>query len=486
MNPQAQDDSNGTPVSTLPLPSWRLVIVLSLPVLAQQGLTFVVLLSDRYLAGHLEVSDQAAVQAAQTTAHYLAWFITCYNVLVTVGSTALVARCIGAGDRRLAVEVTHQALLLAVFLGLLATAWAFLGGVRWMVAVLKLQGAAADHAAEYSLVLFGLLVFQTIEVAGIACLIGAGDTRTGLWVMVGIAIINVPLAWGFSRGIGFFPNLGFVGIAVGTALSHVLGGLAVVLALMRGRFGLKLEPGLFWPRFDLLYRLLRISVPSGLDSLSVVAGQFWFLSIVNGFGDIASSAHGLALVWEALGYLSGAAFGTAAMTLVGQNLGARRPDQAARAGWMAFFLGCGVMSLMGVIFYTLAPQMFRLFCPRPEQAPIIETGVPMLRLVAFAMPPLASTIIFTSALRGAGDTRVPVLFTWIGFFAVRIPLAYYLALNEFSLTLPGNYFSVELGPFVGLGYGLYGCWLAMTADLAVRGVFFFARFVRGAWKSQRV
>src|SRR5437016_14310059 len=102
----------------LPPPSWRQVIGLALPALAQQGLAFLVLLSDVFLVGKLTVEDQAAVQAARTTAHYLAWFISCYNVLVTVGSTALVARAIGAGDRRLALEATHQALVRAVFLGL--------------------------------------------------------------------------------------------------------------------------------------------------------------------------------------------------------------------------------------------------------------------------------------------------------------------------------------------------------------------------------
>jgi putative MATE family efflux protein len=499
MNLELQDEPTVTHIAALPLPTWQLVIMLSLPVLAQQGLTFIVLLSDRYLAGHLDAPDKAAAQAmlaAQTTAHYLAWFITCYNVLVTVGSTALVARCVGAGNHRLAVEVAHQSLLLAVGLGLAATAWAYLGGVRWMVHVLNLEGPAAHYAVEYALILFGLLVFQTIEVAGIACLVGAGDTRTGLWVMVGVAIINVPLAWSFSgihiagfslqEATGFVPNLGFVGIAVGTAISHVLGGLTVLAVLIRGRFGLKLDPALFWPRFDLLYRLLRISVPSGFDSLSVVAGQFWFLSIVNQFGNVASSAHGIALVWEGLGYLSGAAFGTAAMTLVGQNLGARRPEQAARAGWMACALGCFVMSAMGAIFYTFAPEMFRLFCPKPEQAGIVEAGFPLLQLVAFAMPPLASTIVFTNALRGAGDTRVPVIFTWVGFFAVRIPLAYYLALNEFSLTLPFGSYTLELGTFVGLGLGLYGCWLAMSADILVRGIFFLVRFARGEWQTQKV
>ncbi len=472
------------PGPTIPPLTWRLVIVLSIPALAQQGLAFSVLLSDRWLAAHLRVETaQSAVQAAQTTAHYLAWFISCYNILVTVGSTALVARAIGAGDRKLAIAATHQSLILAVIMGVLATTWALLGGIHWMVDLLQLRGEAATYAVAYLMPLFGLLVFQTIEVAGIACLVGAGDTRTGLWVTTGVAILNVPLAWCFGWGIGPFPNLGFVGIAVGTALSHVLGGIVVLIFLMRGRSGLTLELSQLRPRTDLLYRLLRISVPAGFDSLSIVAGQFWFLGIVNTLGNDASSAHGIALLWEGLGYLSGAAFGTAAMTLVGQNLGARRPDHAARAGWMAFALGCGVMSLMGLLFFAFAPPMFAVFT---REESIITAGVPALRLIAFAMPPLASTIVFTSALRGAGDTRVPVIFTWVGFFAVRIPLAYYLSLETISFQLPVLFTSHEFGPWQGQGLGLVGCWMAMSADLIIRGIFFLGRFVRGAWKHQHV
>src|SRR5207248_5781329 len=140
-------------------------------------------------------------------------------------------------------------------------------------------------------------------------------------------------------------------------------------------------------------RLLRVSVPAAVDSLSVVVGQLWFLSIINGLSDAASGAHGIALGWEALGYLSGMAFGTAAMALVGQNLGAGRPDRAARSGWVAFAMGLTVMVLMGATFFTLAPGMFWLFNHNPEQAPVIAMGVPVLRLVAFAMPALACSMI---------------------------------------------------------------------------------------------
>src|SRR5207244_9783636 len=124
--------------------------------------------------------------------------------------------------------------------------------------------------------------------------------------------------------------------------------------------------------------------------------------------------HGIALGWEAMGYLSGHAFGVAAMSLVGRNLGAGLPAQAARSGWTAFGLGCGVMCAMGLVFFVLAPWMFLLYCPSPEQRPIVEAGVPVLRLVAFAMPAVASAIIFTAALRGAGAVGVPVLFSWLG------------------------------------------------------------------------
>src|SRR5437879_6148173 len=147
--------------------------------------------------------------------------------------------------------------------------------------------------------------------------------------MCGLDGVNVPLSWMFCYGFGPVPALGIAGIAIGTALSHTLGAIAVLTVLARGRSGLKLEFALFKPRLDLIWRLLRVSVPAGLDGMLVVVGQLWFLSIVNELGTEVAAAHGIALRWEALGYLSGAAFGTAAMTLVGQNLGARRFDQAA-------------------------------------------------------------------------------------------------------------------------------------------------------------
>src|SRR6516225_1728511 len=285
------DPQSSSALTSGAIPTWRLVIALALPVLAQQSMSFVVMQSDQFLAGHLpgaEVSvsretyqvlaghlpaaqlgiAQVALQTAATTGRYMAWVIVCYTVLVSVGSTAMVARFVGARDLPLAVRVTHQSLLLALALGLLGTVLALAGGIAWLADVLKLQGDAADLTKRYLQPLFLLLIFQMIEAAGIACLIGAGDTRTGMWVMLGVALVNLPLAWGFAKGWWPLPRLGFVGIAMGTALSHLLGALVVLTVLARGRFGLRLHIRLFAPNWNLLKRLLRVGVPAGLDSMS--------------------------------------------------------------------------------------------------------------------------------------------------------------------------------------------------------------------------
>jgi MATE family, multidrug efflux pump len=455
----------------------RRVIGLAWPVLALNFLVLTVDLSDRFLVGNLPSGTPHEAQAklaAQGNAHYVAWFISSYTVFVSVGATALVARCVGAGDWRLARRATAQAVVLGGIVGL-AGSVAGLAFLRQTVELMGLEGDAAAYATDYLRPMLALLFFRVIEVGGVACLVGAGDTRTGLWVQGGVAAANVPLAWLLCRGlpavpaIGFhgWDGLGFVGVPLGTATCYLLASVAVLTVLSHGRAGLVLRVADLWPDTALLYRLLRVSVPAAVDSLSIVGGQFWFLHIVNELGVTAASAHGIAIGWEALGYLSGHAFGTAAMTLVGQNLGARRPDVAARSGWTAFALGCAVMTAMGAVFYVFAPEMFWIFCQDPGQRPVIEAGVPVLRLVAFAMPILASTMIFTAALRGAGDTRVPVLFTWVGFLAVRIPLAYLLTDPAFGL-------------------GLFGAWLAMSADLYVRGAFFLWRFASGRWMLARV
>lgn len=466
---------NNQPIALQSRPTWQLVLVLTWPVLLQMMLIFLVSLSDSLLAGRFvpEKGDHVAAQSAQTTATYLTWLLSNYVALVSVGSTALVSRFVGAGDRNLAIRTTNQAMVLALFFGGIGTVI----GLTTTTPLVRLLGLREDEisfAVSYLQPLFLALTFQIIAQGGIACLVGAGDTRTGLCVLGMVAILNVPFSWAFFHGWGPFPKLGFPGIAWGTAVGHLLAGIVVLIILSVGRAGLQLSVPFLRPDFGLIRRMLRISVPAGMDGMAVMLGQLWFLSIVNELPKESTGAHGIALRCEAISYLSGVAFGTAAMTLIGQNLGARRLEQAAQSVWTAFKLGLAVMCFTGAIFYVLAPQLFELFCPYPHQKPLIEKGIPVLRLIAFGMPPLACTIILSYALRGAGDTRIAVLFSLTGFFLVRVPLASYLTRDVIDL---GSW-----GTFEGGGMGLLGAWIAMVVDLTVRGAFFLWRFQSKRWQ----
>lgn len=461
-------------------PPWRIVVRLAWPVLVQQFLILSVGLYDQFLAGNNAPADpdkHVGYQAAQTTANYIAWFVSSGTALVSVGATALVARFVGAGDWAGAVRATNQSVLLSVLFGLVGTPIVLAvlpAGVR----ALGLTGDSGEAAIRFLQPILALITCQLVTQAGIACLVGAGDTKTGPVVLSGVALLNIPLAWACFHGFGPIPAMDFFGIGVGTALSHAAGCVAVLIVLARGRYGLLLRPALLAPDFGLCYRLLRVSVPASVDSLSIGLCQLWFLALVNALGEVPAAAHGIVIRCEGLGYMSGQAFAVAASALVGQNLGARRPEAAAHAAWVALGLGCAVMSVMGVLFFTFAPDMIRVFSPSERQAPIVEAGVPILRLVAFAMPALSAIIVLTGALRGAGDTRYPILLTWIGFLVIRIPLAYLLTRSV-----------VELGPLGSVGgwdLGLVGAWIAMFADLLARGVLFFARFLGGRWKTVRV
>lgn len=455
---------------------WRHALALAGPAVGLHGLNLLVSLTGRWLAGNAETAtaaDQLALQGAQTTCFYLAWMIGSFGILASAGATALVSRLVGAGDWDGANRAMHQSLLVAACVGIVG--WLLGGfGIDGLLALLNLDGTAAGYARQFLRAMLLLLPFQLLATTLNASLAGAGDTRTPLKIAALTTIANLPLAWVGFRGIGTWPGLGLAGIAWGAGLSQALGTLVLVCVLLRGRSGLQLKPALLAPDRGLLGRLLHISLPAAAESLSMVAGQMVFLSVVNTLGDAARGAHGIALGWESLAEMFGLAFGVAASVLVGQNLGAGRPEEARRGGLIAYACGASLMTIGGIVFFTFATPLFAFYCPKPEQAPVVAVGVPVLRLVAFAMPALAACHVFSSALRGAGDTRWPLVFTTVGFFAVRLPLTFLLCHSTVSLPWGGS--------LSGLGWGLYGCWLAMLADLWLRGMLFLCRFLRGGWQ----
>jgi putative MATE family efflux protein len=444
----------------------RQVLWLGAPVLVEQFLLYLVGLSDTMLAGrYLKAEHLAAV----TVSTYLLWFLASVLTIVSVGATALVARFSGANQPLAAARTAQQAVTMALFLGTAVLVVGWVASPR-IVRVLNLSGLSAEAAAMFLRIVLLVTPLLACTTAGIACLRGVGDTRTGMWIMILVNAINVGLSWSLVGGFGPLPALGFRGIAIGTASGEGAGGLIVLAVLARGRSGLRIALGEMMPVWGEIRRILRISLPAAGESVSAIICQLWFLGLINRLGPVATAAHGVAIRCEALAFLTVAAFSVPASTLTGQYLGYRRPDLAQRAAATAWAMAVGGLTMLGVLLYTQAVPMFELFLGG-RQASVAAQGVPVLRVVAFALPALATINVLTGALRGAGDTRWPWVIVLFGYLVVRLPLTYLLATPATS---------------GGLGWGLYGAWIAMLADLCVRGALIAARFLHGGWKLARV
>ncbi len=445
------------------------------PVLLEQLLSLLVGLVDTWITAAILEKD--AHLAAIGLMAYVLWLIPSMFAAVAIGATALVARLIGGRDAEMANRAMHQAVLVGGVFSVFATCVVYWGG-GWFVRAMQLQGEAAPLATTYLLMLAPVVPAIMLEQVGIACLRGAGDTVSGFVVMSCVNVVNLIVSLGLTTGWGPFPNWGWQGLAIGTALSHALGGLLILLLLLRGRAGLKLRWRQMLPDADLISRLLRVGAPAGVDIMAILFCHLWFVAIINRLGVLPAAAHSLGIRIESLAYLPGTAFQVAAATLAGQFLGAGQPQRAGRSILQACAVGGGVMAAAGLVFFFGADALTLIFLGnnRPETT---QLTVPLLQLVAFSMPSLALTMILTGGLRGAGDTRWPLAFTFIGYLCIRIPGAYWLAWEE--IPIPATGLVIQ-----GWGWGVLGAWVAMVADVSLRSLLVTARFWQGGWKKTRV
>lgn len=462
------------PVITSQTGTLRPLIRLAIPVLAEQMLILLVGLSDSLLVGHyLDRPHLAAI----TLMTYLLWVVSSLFSVVAIGATAMVARFVGATNWTMARRTTQQAILVGFFFSLLGFGfgWMFLDEIPKM---LQLQGFSATLASEYFSYIVPVLPLIGLQIVGIACLRGAGDMISGLMVMVTVNIVNVAISWALVLGLGPFPNLGWQGIAIGTMIGYIVGGILTISLLLAGKAGLRLNLRGLWFDWELIRRLLRIGIPGGFDMLSLVGCQLWFLSVINCLGELATAAHGVALRVESLAFLPGGAFAVAATTIVGQYLGAERPYQAARSGWIACWVGTATI-IPPTIFFFIYPEFCAGLLVSKDQADVVRTAAPLLQIIALGIPALAPAMILTGGLRGAGDTIWPMIINLSSLTLVRISLTFLLA-------FPG-FWVVPLGLYVkGFGLGIAGAWIAMVVDLWIRGALVLARFAHGGWKRVKV
>lgn len=452
----------------------RLLLRLAIPVFVEQLLILMVGLVDTWLTGHF-VAGEAPMAAIGLMA-YLLWMLSSLFGGVSVAASALIARHMGAGELSAARHTMHQAFLLGALMAL-ATTLLMTGAANSIAGWLQLGTTAQGLATQYLWIVIPVLPALMVQLVGIACLRGAGDTTAGFYIMALVNLVNATVSTTLVLGLGPFPRCGWSGLAFGTAVGYVVGALGVIVCMARGRAGLQFAFRELHPNRRILKRLLHVGVPGGVDGLTIVACHLWFLTIINSLGTLPAAAHSLAIRIESLAYIPGTAFEVAVATLSGQFLGYQNPARAMRA-----VVSCSALITMFMLLISFAfrfyPHELTLFFTGSSNQLTAAAAAPLLSYVALVLPLLGLTMVLSGALRGAGDTRFPLGITLIGFLLVRIPLARYLAHDQICIPL------LEV-VVTGRGWGVLGAWYAMGADLALRATLTALRVASRRWLHMR-
>ncbi|MGI6149138.1 MAG: MATE family efflux transporter [Firmicutes bacterium] len=459
MESQTQDMTPPAVAGSLPELRQR-VFKLAGPAIVENLLHTMVGVMDTAMVGRLGAYALASVGLANQIFNIS---LTVFAALAT-GSTALVARHIGAEQQDEASEVARQSLVVGVFVS--GAVLAVLAGFGpWILRLLfpRAEEAVLYHGGLYVRIVAVAQMFNYFLIIINGILRGAGDTRTPMLITALVNCINVVLNACLIYGLGPFPAWGVAGAAVATAISQTIGGILAIRQLFAGALlSVKLSDS-FRPNSTMIRRIMNIGVPAGVEQGIMRVAHLVYTMVVSSLGTVAYAAHQVALNAESLSFMPGSGFAVAATTLVGQSLGADRPDEAHRAGDEARRMAVVVMSIMGAVFLLFPRPIVGIFSRDPE---VVELAVACLRLVALSQPALATIMVLAGGLRGAGDVRPIMRITLVGFILVRIGLAYLLA--------------------IVLEMGLIGAWIGMVVDLFFRSFLVNRHFQSGHWKLIKV
>ena len=440
-----------------------LIIKLSIPSILAQISATIMQYIDAAMVGSLGTNATGAIGLVASTT----WLFNGLGMAAATGFSVQVAQLIGAERGAEAKNVLRQSLIVCFLFGLL------MGTIGSLISPhlpiwLGGKEEVIPGAHSYFLVFATAIPFNLMRVLTGNMLQCAGDMRTpsilnasmcGLDVIFNYFLIfptrTVSLfgaeftVWGAGNGVA--------GAAMGTALSEVVVAFIMLFVVCFRSPALRITKGGSWRlTVPCLRTALKVAIPIAVERGILGAAQVTATRITAPLGTVAVAANSLAVTAESLCYMPGYGIGSAATTLVGQSMGARRKDLARGFARASTWLGMAIMGGIAVLLFFLAPFMFMMLTPVPE---IRDLGTSVLRIVMIAEPFFGASIVAAGALRGAGDTVGPSLLNLISMWGVRITLATILAPRM----------------------GLHGVWLAMTIELTVRGILFLHRMLKEKW-----
>jgi putative MATE family efflux protein len=433
----------------------RIVWALAWPVILTFGLESLVGLVDMLMVGRLGAAAVAGVGVGTQILHAVDVVI----ISVSTGTLALVARHVGAREKLRAEEVLLQSLYVVTAISI-ATAAATFWWAGDLVRIFGVEAAVLHEGRVFTETVMFAVPFAGVFIVAASALRGAGDTRTPLLIGLFVNVLNIAGNYVFIFGKLGFPAFGVRGSAMASALAFAAGAAVSLVLVRRAGMALTIRGVALRPRPWVARRVLRIGAPTAVEHLMMQVGFMLYLAIAARYGTAAVAAYFIGVRILALSFLPGFGFSAAASTLVGQNLGAGKPGGAERSGWEANRLAMVFMSIGGVIIFAAAPAIARAFIDDPE---VVADAVTFIRVLAACQPLMAADFTLGGALRGAGDTKFPLVTVLIAFYGARLGFAYAVAaLLSLSLTW---------------------VWAALFGDYVIRALLKAWRFQSGRWKT---
>jgi putative MATE family efflux protein len=440
----------------------RSVFRMAWPVIVHQVSLSMVQIVDTLLVGHLGKDALAGVGLGSI----VFWIPQSGIFAVGIGTIAVVARNVGSSERERASVTTAMAVMMALTWGILLAVVMALAADP-LLRVMGAEPAARTEGVTWMRAAAIGFPLTAVLYAGSAGLTGAGDTRTPMIIMLAVNVVNAVVAYTLINGPGPFPALEVLGSGLGATSAGITGAALVLLALAAGRGGLRLHPATaFRPDGPEIGRILKVGLPAGIENLQFNLAFMVYTRIIASLGSAALAAHRVTLSVEGLAFNPGFALGVATATIVGQSLGAGRPDLAERSAKVALLWGLLIMTSTGVVLMAFGGPITSLFVGGEDADEVADIGRQLLFIFGFAMPGMAISLTLAGGLRGAGDTRAVLGIGVFGIWVVRLLPAYLLAIT--------------------LGFDAPGAWVAAVLDVNSRAVLVWLRFRRGKWKAIKV
>ena len=406
---------------------------------------------------HVKIVAQMGTSAvaAVTTGHRVFFLMQAMLMGVSVAATALIARSWGAGQIKRAEMVAWTSLLMSLALAALLTLPALLLPLQ-IAGLFGLDEVTTQTAANF---IFWLGLFNISAAANMmlsTALRATGDVITPLWFLFFSSILNMLFAYLLAFGIGPFPVMGVAGVALGGGFAGLSITCLFVALWWRGKFNLKPVKKLAvdWKSAR---QLGSIGTPAIIEQGVIQLAFLAFFAIIAQYGTNAYAAYGIGISLVSFSIVIGFGFGIATATLVGQQLGAGKPEMAVAVGWRSLRMALAAMTFLSLVLAWFAEDMARFMIDDPE---VVHLTVIFIYFIALAQPMMACEFTLAGALRGAGDTRFPLVATFCGIILGRLLPALLFAHLELSV------------------YWLFG---VMIIDYTIKATLLIHRFTSRKW-----